>query len=470
MSASPGRNSPEENTASLSAAGTPHREGDLFSARPLVRWVVLAALFTGALAIRAHRIEDPPLEYNPHRQYRSAMLARKHFLARDSSAVAWQKTVAGAQAPDSIEIEPLLMVHAAALLYRLAGQVWLSLPRLLAAAFWLAGGAALYVLAKRLLAASAAVFAVAFYLFLPSGIFLSRSFQPDSLMMMLAMFSLLSTAAYARTRSPGRLVAAGLLAGAAVFVKPHAAFIVLPAFAALAAAGPGARKLAVSPGTWAFLVLALAPASAFYLYGWSAGEAGRQGLVATSFMPQLFLKGSYYRGLLQMAGQQIGFTPFAVALLALLLVKRREAPGALLAGLWLGYLAMCLVFNHQTSTHPYCQLAALPLIALSGGRVGSFVLCRLDSPRVRWTLRAAVVTVLLAALALDGAASVVITRYRIERNRDFKEEVRAYEVIGGLVGHSTRCVFLARESGFPLQYHAWMSGWAWPNASWDISS
>ncbi len=455
MSASPGRGDPglrglEETTASVSAAGASHREGDLFSTRPFFRWVVLAALFTGALAIRAHRIDDPPLEYNPHRQYRNAMLARKHFLAQDGSAPAGQKTVAGAQAPDSLEIEPLVMVHAASLLYRLAGRVSLSLPRLLAVVFWLAGGAALYVLAKRLLAASAAVFAVAFYLFLPSGIFLSRSFQPDSLMMMLMMFSLLSAARYADAPSAGRLVAAGLLAGAAVFVKPHAAFIVLPAFAALAGTGPGTRKLVVSPGAWIFLVLAIAPAAAFYLYGWSAGEAGKQGLVATSFMPQLFLKGSYYRGLLQMAGYEIGFTPFAVSLLALLLVKRREAPGALLAGLWLGYIGMGVVFNHQTSTHPYCQLVVLPLLALSIGRVGSFVLSRLDSPRVHWTLRAALVTALLAALALYGALPVVITLQRIEGNRDFVLEVRANEAIRKLAGHITSCTFLARESCYPL--------------------
>ena len=41
---------------------------------------------------------------------------------------------------------------------------------------------------------------------------------------------------------------------------------------------------------------------------------------------------------------------------------------------------------------------------------------------------------------------------------------RLYTEIGNLTQHSTKVLFLDAEYGYPLMYHAQISGDAWPNA------
>lgn len=78
-----------------------------------------------------------------------------------------------------------------AALYRVIGYETLIVPRLLSVLFWLLGGVWLYLLTQALVSRSGAVIATLFYLLLPFGISASRSFQPDPLMIMLQLGSLL---------------------------------------------------------------------------------------------------------------------------------------------------------------------------------------------------------------------------------------------------------------------------------------
>jgi hypothetical protein len=46
-----------------------------------------------------------------------------------------------------------------------------------------------------------------------------------------------------------------------------------------------------------------------------------------------------------------------------------------------------------------------------------------------------------------------------------KRKVEAAEVIGALVNHNRRAVFLSGDYGLPLEYHGQLSGVPWPLAS-----
>jgi len=104
--------------------------------------------------------------------------------------------------------------------YRILGAERLWLPRLLSSLFWLVGGGFLYLIGKRITDADAALFATAFYLFLPFAVVASRSFQPDPLMVTLLLASVFAILRYDEAPSRSRLAMAAVVSSLAFVVKP----------------------------------------------------------------------------------------------------------------------------------------------------------------------------------------------------------------------------------------------------------
>ena len=437
---------------------------DFFREKPLYKWLLIALLFILALGIRVYRINDPPLEFNSSRQYQCALLTRYYYYMGDSSASDWQKQMAQAQKPPNYE--PPIMEKVTSLFYRMNGGESLWFPRLLSVAFWLAAGVGIYLLSKKLWSETAAVFSFALFLFLPFGIFASRAFLPDPFMVMLMVFTYLALVVYIEKPTLLRLVVAGLLAAAAIFVKVHSVFLVLFVFGALMLSRKKGRQVLFHPHLWIFLFIALAPGAFYYSYGLFITKS-LQAQASWSFMPSLFLNLTFYKGWLQNLALVTGFILLFITILALPLTFSKKIPRALLLGLWLGYFLFSFVFNYHTSTHHYYHLQVIPLVALSVGYVGTLVFSRLNDSRIPWKLRALVLAILLMAFALDGVKQVVSRRHWLEKNMDFQGVVEVAKEIGVHVDHSMKCVFLDPEYGSTLKYHGWLAGWIWYN-SWDI--
>lgn len=438
---------------------------DFLLGKPLYRWLLLGLLFTLALGIRVYRINDPPLEFNSSRQYQCALLARYYYYMADHSASDWQRQMAKAQKPPNYE--PPIMEKAASLFYKITGGESLWFPRLLYSIFWVVAGAGIYLISKKLWSETAAVISITLFLFLPFGIFASRSFQPDTLMVMLMVFAFLAIVSYFEKPTSARLIVAGLVAAAAIFVKVQAIFMVLFAFASLMISRKKARQILSHPPLWIFMFTALAPGAFYYAYGMFVTKS-LQAQASSSFMPSLLANPLFYKGWLQNVGLAVGFSLFFVTVLAFPLTYSRKTPRALLAGLWGGYLVFSLTFNYHISTHHYYHLQVIPLVALSVGYVGALVFARLNDSRIPWKLRAAVIAILLIVFALDGIKQVIIRRHHLENNMDFTRVVEVAKEIGQHVNHSMKCVFLDPEYGSTLKYHGWLAGWIWYSA-WDIS-
>jgi len=76
-----------------------------------------------------------------------------------------------------------------ALTYNLTGvQVWMG--RLYASLFWLIGGFAIWLLAKEMSMRYGGIIALAYFLFVPFAVTVSRSFLPDPLMVAMIAWSL----------------------------------------------------------------------------------------------------------------------------------------------------------------------------------------------------------------------------------------------------------------------------------------
>ena len=140
-----------------------------------VRTLLVGLLFALALGVRLYGIAEPPMDFQPVRQYHSALLARGFY--------EWLSTGELRTLPPDGVIEPPIMESAASFAYYLSGGEHLWIPRLLSAACWMVGGMFLYLLARGAFSSpNAALFSTAFYLLDPFGVLPSRAFMPEALM------------------------------------------------------------------------------------------------------------------------------------------------------------------------------------------------------------------------------------------------------------------------------------------------
>jgi 4-amino-4-deoxy-L-arabinose transferase-like glycosyltransferase len=422
------------------------------------RVLVATALFAAALGVRLYHINDPPLQFHATRQYRSLLIARSYYFDSQADVPQWKKQIASISRQRQGMLEPPILAAVVSLAYRLTGGEHFWIPPLLSSIFWLIGGGFLYLIALRLAGPTAALFAAAFYLFLPFAIVASRSFQPDPLMIMLLLASVFAVLRYHESPSYMRLGVAAVTAASAFMVKPACLFTIVGAFVALAVSKQGVRRGLMSRDTLLFCAIMLLPTLTIYLYGlWTArfllGEAEK------TLLPQLWFSRFFWRSWLANIGLTVGWGPFVGALFGVLLFGD-GLPVALMIGLWVGYVVFGLVFNYNLATHDYYQLQLIPVVALSIGPVAALLMnaLRQRRPNLPWPIGS------WGILLLPLCLAIAVAKARLD-NPDTAREVRSKEEIGEQVNHSSRNIFLSGDYGVPLEYHGLLSGFPWPLAS-----
>ena len=210
-------------------------------------WVLMVGIFAIGLGVRLYDLSDPPLDFHPTRQLHSALIARGMYFEQRPDVPAWQRDLAVKQWHIEGEIEPQVFERLVAWTYGLAGGPDLSIPRLYAIAFWMAGAVFIALLAFEWIGAWGALVAAAFFLAWPYGVVASRAFQPEPLMVALIAAALWAALRWEASRRWGWAAAAGLLAGLAIYIKSVAVFFIGPAFAALVVASGGLAERAAQP-------------------------------------------------------------------------------------------------------------------------------------------------------------------------------------------------------------------------------
>lgn len=422
----------------------------------LARGLGLFILFCLALGLRVYKLDQPPLDFHPTRQYRSALLARLFYLQRAPDTPAWRLDVCRKAAPPVYE--PPLLEGLSAVAYGVAGGERLWIPRFLSCAVWMLGGLAVWASARRLGGKWGGWAAVAFFWFLPFGVEASRAFMPDPLMVALLATALWGMLRLAEGGSARWLAVAAVAAGAGAFVKPMVVFQVTFAAAALAAGWWQERRRLEAVRLLAVVGVGLFPAVLFYLWSYTSGGAASF-MAAQSFMPSLLITAGFWKGWLGQIWRVTGFLPVAAALIGTAMAGRMGSR-RLLAGAWFGYLVFVAAFTYHNHTHDYYSLQLVPLVAIGMapllGRLAAFQ--RL--PNVRCGRLARSVPVLLLAAAVIDAAT---ERYDAMRHLDFSDEIALYEKVGRLTGHSRETILLADFYGHPLEYHGEVTGRYWPH-------
>lgn len=436
------------------------------SSRPLIG-VTLFLMFMIALTIRAYDITDLPLDFHPTRQLFSAIKARGMYYETLTNVPEWQREFAIKEWKAKVTIEPEIMERLAALIYQYTGeQLWI--PRLISSLFWLAGGIFVYMLARDMFSVDGAMLALAFYLFISYGIYASRSFQPDPLMVALVVAFWWFINRFASSSPPlggegggGRgawalAILAGLTGGLAIFVKFVAVFFVVGGAMGALLGRFKPRELVRNPQAWTIGLLGMLPGGAWILYGklvaglFSGDMSGR-------FIPSLLANPLFYIQWQTKAATVASGIGIMLGLLGLFLIRGRSSQ-IFLFGIWSAYLVFGLYFNYHISTHDYYSLPLIPIVALSIAPLGDRFFVRLAEAGSGWVRGVALV------ILFYGVASTVWNVRNEMKSVNYRPQVERWAEIRETLGSGVSFVALTEDYGNRMAYWGWMKAPLWPSS------
>ncbi|MEM3101652.1 MAG: glycosyltransferase family 39 protein, partial [Candidatus Nitrosotenuis sp.] len=185
---------------------------------------VILILLVGLL-IRLYHINKPPLDFQPIRQYQVAHIVRGMYYEGLDSIPKWQKEIAEINKERiGFLLEPRILENIVVFFYRVFGYEALWIPRMISSIFWIAGGFFLYLIGRNLFSLPLSFIALIFYLFLPFSLSASRSFQPDSMMMMLTLIGIYGIVRYFKSPSWTTLIITTIPSSLAILIKPYSIF------------------------------------------------------------------------------------------------------------------------------------------------------------------------------------------------------------------------------------------------------
>ncbi len=429
----------------------------------LAELVVLCSLLALGLGLRLLQLTNPPLDFHPTRQLRSAIIARGMYYAADPTADPQLRQTASSIASTMERYEPPILEHLVAWTYQLLGGENLWMARVYSSLFWVIGGLALYGFVRRALSPGASLFSLAFYLILPWGVVASRTFQPDPWMVMWILVSayLLYRWSESGLNSWVWGILSGLSSGLAVLIKVNAAypvagmafFLLLTFVFTDRRVGKNLLALFGKPQLWVFAVLFVLIPGVYYI-----GLGNRSSEFASfwifSFIGMLADRKFYIHWLGLIRGI-MDVMLFFVALLSAFLFRSRMR--AMVLGLWLGYFLIGATFPYQIYTHDYYSLPLVPIVAISLGALADLLVTRLRTEPLVWKA--------LFTLALVGIGGYYTWVARSQLyGMDYRKEPIPWQIMGETLPKDKSIIALTHDYGNRLKYFGWRTvNRLWPS-------
>lgn len=420
--------------------------------------LLFAAVFLSAYAIRLYRLNEYPHSFWTIQQYRSAIIARAFCFEMSDAVPEWRREVArrNLELGDPMLQPPLIELATAAIWSRL-GREEFWVPRLLTISLWMLGGIWLFLIVRRIVSFESALLAVGFYLFLPYGVTMSRSFQTESLSIMLFVAALLGLILYQESPSWRRLLVCSLLSAAAILVKLPFVLVILSVYGCILIERVGWRRVLLQGHVWCFALLSILPAVMYYfVYGSIAGFLPK--MASHHFIPHLIVTPYFWKGWAGRVVDVVGLPLLIVGCLGFFLISDRKMR-AVIIGLWLGYFIQSFVFTWATPTHEYYQLQLMIVLLVGVSIVAERVFRALARVCVRGYQKWAVV-LLLAVWTLMGIEDAP---WRPQPRPDINKFRAVAMEIGRIVDHSAYNVILDYDYATPLIYFGELGGGkTWP--------
>ncbi len=427
-------------------------ESSLFGRPKFFLISAILLIFAIGIGVRFINLTNPPLDFHAWRQLRSAAIARGYFyqMAPSADPVLRQKAI---DIGSSYGImEPTMFEHLVAYTYRLVGQEVLWIARLYAIMFWVIGGIGLFLLARKITSIDGALLAEAVYLLLPFGVYASRSFQPDPLMVMWIIWAAYGLYRWCETKTWRWAIFAGVASGIAVYVKAFAAFPVAAITICLCLSTWSIGKLIKQPQVWVTAAIMIIIPAIYYVV-----IMGRQGPAYIndwmfSFSRMLF-QAWFYKRWLDTLHYLIDITLVLVAAVSVLLISGRGR--ALLLGMWIGYLLIGLSVPSLVISHSYYNLFLVPVVAISLAPLGQLVMQRVARRNSFW--KAVFVIVALVGIGFSAANA------RLQLNQgNYREEILGWIKMGREIPQGARIIAISQDYNTRIQYYGWLKVQNWP--------
>lgn len=442
----------------------------LLPRNPLLQYLILFLLLITGFSLRLYHISEPPLDFHPTRQYRSANLAR-YFYYRTIPDTP-QLRIDVAQGNKEAILEPPIVELLAVTGYRIAGGENLAIPRSISIFFWVVASLFVYLLIAKMFSRDAGLFGAAYFLFSPYAVSASRSFQPEALMVLMMIIALYALLLHHENPSWRRLLWAGIFSGLAVFVKTPCVFMIAVPYIGLALFREGAWDSSKTGNsfvkavrrifnlqTLAYFGLVLLPTLLWFAFGILVLKSqDLQAQSGGSFIPSLLFTGKFWKAWLGIVSLVIGL-PFLIFSLFGLLGSRKPSATVLIGSGWVGYFLYGLAFTYAIHTHNYYTLPFVIFIALSIGALAGQVL-----PGITSSTRILPRAIAWVAYTVMIGISIFLTTPLLV-HPEFSQQVSIMKEIGGIVDHSAHVITLAPAYGNSLKYNGEISGGYWPYGS-----
>ncbi len=420
-------------------------------AKPWLMTALIVVLFVAALGIRLYDLTDLPNDFYMVRQYRSLLISRGMYYEHLTTVPEWQRNLAVAQWKGEGLIEPPIMEALTALTYNFTGvQTWIG--RIYASLFWLSGGLAIWLLARKMSMRAGGILALAYYLFIPFGVTVSRAFLPDPLMVALVAWSLWALYRWETHRTWKSTLLAGIFMGITIFVKSVAVFPLLGAAIGLVLSRGSLKRILVDKQTWAVVGITVIPTIIYYIYGFTSNDLGSQ--FSLRFFPEMLKDPSFYVRWLFLAAGFSGFIAMFASLTGILLFPS-HGPRFMAIGMWIGYIAYGLAFPYHFMTHDYYHLPLIVIVTFGLIPVAD-LLVRQVMQKTGWLWRAVFIGLLLFGVSMQ----MWLARNSMASD-NYRDEAAFWQELGQTIGHEKKVVELSGDYGYRLAYWGWVSGNQW---------
>ena len=433
---------------------SPTNEGSFFGQSSWFRWTALIVVFALGLGTRLFDLTEPPLDFHPMRQLRGVLIARGVYYRFVPGADPELRDKAIALAGLDSPQEPPLLDSLVGLTYLVVGGEKLWVARLYSIAFWLVGSFLLYRLARRMTGEDGGLIALAYCLVIPLGVYVSRSFQPDSLMVLLLIASIAAAYRWVETRSWKWAVLTGLTVGGVALVKGRPALIVGPMLTAAVLSAEPLRRAVRDLQVWVIGSLAVVPAAVYYLGAIGPSTSGYLSGYAAGTWGLLLDPQFYFRWMIMVDRVALlGFAAVGLAAVWLL-----PSPGrGLLIGLWIGYGLYGLALPYTIVTHNYYSIALVPIVALSFAPLAAMLFGALARrPRVGHVVTLAVLAGVLAYRTWFTRSTLLDT--------DYGPEPLGWIAMGRALPEDGAIIGLTHDYGLRVAYYGWRQVTPWPGA------
>jgi hypothetical protein len=425
-----------------------------FGRSRLFLFLSLVGVFTLGLGVRLIELTDPPLDA-AYRQLNSAIIARGMYYQMLTSADPALRQIAISLWHSADAFEPPIFERLVAATYLLTGGERIWIPRLFSILFWIVGGVALYLLARRMTSVDGGIATLPFYMVLPFGVYISRRFQPDPFMVMWILWAALALYEWEEKRSWKAAIIAGLVCGIAVLVKIFAVFFIAAMAVAMVLYSGRLKQALRNLQIWAMAVIMIAIPFIYYILGIGSRSLGYFEFWNLSFA-HLLLTPAFYVGWLNLIDSNVGLIATFIGLAGILILPPKGR--ALMISLWVGYVLFGFAYPWQIHTHDYYSLILVPLVALSLSPVAAIFFSKLIQQNKIWQFMfIGVVLLTLAYPAWTARVTLVAHESRINW--------RAWQKIGQAIPKEGNIIGLTNDYGVEVAYFGWRKVGTWPTAA-----